>query len=110
MKYLTVNEQVLLIAILKLKDNAYPVTIRAEYIKMTKKSIVYGALYNSLEYLRKKGFVISRWGQPTPEKGGKRKVFFFLTEDGMQALQHTREFQQSIWNGVGDAVLGVKKN
>ena len=110
MSYLTVNEQVLLISILKLKDNAYPVTIRSEYIKMTKKSIVYGALYNSLEYLRKKGLVISQKGQPTPEKGGKRKVYFSLTDDGLNALQQTRQFHQSIWDGVEETALGVKKN
>ncbi len=110
MKYLTLNEEVLLIAILKLKDNAYPVSIRAEYIKMTQKSIVYGALYNSLAYLLKKGLVNSCKGHPTPEKGGKRKVYFSITEDGLKALQKTKEFQQSIWNGVEEIVLSVKNN
>lgn len=109
MKYLTVNEEILLIAILKLKDNAYPVSIRTEYNKMTQKSIVYGALYNSLEYLHKKGLVYSKKGEPSPEKGGKRKVYFSLTEDGMMALQQTKKFHQSIWNGVEEVVFGVKK-
>jgi len=100
MKYLTLNEEVLLIAIRKLGDNAYPVSIRDEVIKMTKKNVVYGALYNSLDYLLKKGLVNSRRGEPTPEKGGKSKVYFSLTPDGVKALQKTREFHESIWEGL----------
>jgi len=105
MKFLTLNEEVLLLAILKLSDNAYPVTIREEVIKMTKKKIVYGALYNSLDNLLKKDLVESRKGDPTPEKGGKSKIYFSLTQQGMMALQRNKEFHQFIWEGMEDLVL-----
>jgi PadR family transcriptional regulator, regulatory protein PadR len=105
MKYLTLNEEVLLIAILKLKNDAYPVTIRHEFIKMTNKSIVYGSLYNSLDYLLKKGLANSVKGSPTPEQGGKRKVYFTVTEDGIKALQQTKAFHQSMWNNLDEIVL-----
>lgn len=109
MKYLTLNEEVLLLAIWKLEDNAYPVTIRDEVIKMTGKNIVYGALYNSLDYLKKKGMVDSRKGDPTPEKGGKRKIFFSLTKEGIKSLQKTKEFHHSIWDGVKNLSINVKE-
>jgi DNA-binding PadR family transcriptional regulator len=105
MKFLTLNEEVLLLAILKLKDNAYPVTIREEVIKMTQKKIVYGALYNSLDNLLKKDLVVSRKGDPTPEKGGKSKIYFSLTQQGMMALQKNKEFHQFIWEGMEELVL-----
>ncbi|MFC1554847.1 PadR family transcriptional regulator [candidate division KSB1 bacterium] len=108
MKYLTLNEETLLITIWKLKDNAYPVAIRNEFIKMTGKSVVYGALYNSLDYLLKKGYVNSKKGAPTPEKGGKRKVFFSLSDQGIQALKATKEFHDSIWDGIKIMSFGVK--
>ncbi len=102
MKYLSINEKAILLAIWKLKDNAYPVTIRDEFIKMTQKMLVYGALYNSLDYLKKKGFVKSAKGIPTPEKGGKSKVYFSLTDEGINALHKTNEMHQSLWNNLTD--------
>ena len=100
MKYLTLNEEVLLLAIFKLKGNAYPVSIRDEVIRMTNKSVVYGALYNSLDYLLKKGYVRSEKGDPTPEKDGKSKVYFSLTGDGIKALERNKEFHSNIWEGI----------
>jgi DNA-binding PadR family transcriptional regulator len=100
MKYLTLNEEILLLAIWKLKDNAYPVSIREEVTKMTERNLVYGTLYRSLDYAVKKGLVVSRRGEPTPERGGKGKLFFNLTKEGIAALLSTRELQNSIWKGV----------
>ncbi len=102
MKFLSINEEAILLAIWKLKDNAYPVTIRDEFIIMTQKKLVYGALYNSLDYLKKKGYVNSEKGIPTPEKGGKRKVYFSLTNEGIKALHKTKEMHQSLWDNVTD--------
>ncbi|MFC1493144.1 PadR family transcriptional regulator [candidate division KSB1 bacterium] len=109
MKYLTLNEEALMLAIWKLKEDAYPVTIRDEFMKMTGKNVVYGALYNSLDYLLKKGMVDSRKGDPTPEKGGKRKVYFSLSKEGIEALHKTRELHASIWEGVQGLPSGVEE-
>jgi len=108
MKYLTLNEEVLLLAIWKLRNNAYPVSIREEVINMTSKKVVYGALYNSLDYLQKKKLVSSKKGEPTPEKGGKRKVYFSLTEEGIKALKMTKQFRRSIWDSIDDVKFGVE--
>ncbi len=100
MKYLTLNEEILLLAIWKLKDNAYPVSIREEIMKMTKRNPVYGTLYRSLEYALNKKLVVSRRGEPTAERGGKGKLFFSLTKAGITALLATRELQNSIWENI----------
>lgn len=105
MKYLTLNEEILLLAIWKLEDNAYPVSIREEVMKMTGRNLVYGTLYRSLEYALKKRLVVFRRGEPTAERGGKGKLFFSLTKEGMAALLTTRELQKSIWKDVNIASL-----
>ncbi|MCP4726574.1 MAG: PadR family transcriptional regulator [bacterium] len=110
MKYLTLNEEVLLLAILRLKDNAYPVSIREKVIEMTKKDVVYGTLYNSLDHLQKKGYISSEKGDPTPERGGKSKIYFNLTVSGLTTLKNTIEFHESIWKGVEELSANLKKN
>lgn len=108
MKYLTLNEEALLIVIRNLGDSAYPVKIREEFIRVSGKNVAYGALYNSLDYLLKKKYATSRKGDPTPEKGGKSKVFFTITEEGRRALKRTREYQNSLWDELDNAAIGTK--
>ena len=100
MNMLTLNEEVLLLAIWKLKDNAYPVSIRDEVMKMTNRNLVYGTLYRSLDYVQKKGYVTSKRGEPTAERGGKGKLFFNLTSGGINELLKARELHRSIWNDI----------
>jgi len=110
MKFLTLNEQILLLTIWKLGDNAYPVSIRDEVIKITKKNVVYGTLYNSLDYIVKKGYVKTRRGEPTSERGGKSKIYFSLTDDGISALQHSKKLYETLWQGAEGLVLSSKKS
>ena len=79
-------EQIVLLAILRLDDNAYGVTIRQEILLCTDRRIGPGALYNSLDRLEEKGMVISRFGDPTPQRGGRPKRFFAVTPDGLEAV------------------------
>ena len=100
MKKLTLNEQIFLIAIWHLKDEAYGVQIRKKIIEMTGSSILFGTLYNSLDYLVKKGYVVTHKGEPTAQRGGHNKVYYSLTEPGMVALEKARELQASLWAGI----------
>ena len=109
MKYLTLNEEILLLAIYKLKDNAYPVSIREEVIKMTKRNLVYGTLYRSLDYALKKKMVVSMRGEPTAERGGKGKLYFKLTKQGISALLTTKELHDSIWKKINVISLEERK-
>ncbi len=109
MNSLTLKEQVLLLAIWQLNDNAYPVSIREKVIESTGKNVVYGTLYNSLELLLKKGYVTSRKGEPTSERGGKSKIFFILTGEGISALQNSKQFYETLWLGIDTSALNSKK-
>ncbi len=106
MKYLTLNEEILLLTIWRLGEEAYGVTIRDLYISQTGNSIVMGTLYNSLDYLVKKGFVVTRKGEPTSERGGKRKVYYNITRPGLEALKNTRELHSTVWQGIPDTIFG----
>ena len=100
MKNLTLSEIIYLIAIWRLEDNAYGVTIRKQIAQMTGKNHTYGTLYSALDQLYKKGYVVKSAGPPTPERGGRSKIFYMLTQDGLKALKVSRELQKAIWKGI----------
>lgn len=102
MNILTLNEELLLTVISHLKDNAYGVTIMGKIRTVSPKKIVFGTLYNSLDKLVKKGYVVAAAGEPTPERGGRRKVYYTLTKKGRLALEKTREFHQTLWEWIPD--------
>jgi len=97
MNVLTLNEEMLLVAILSLGEHAYGVSIMEKIQKISDKTIVFGTLYNSLGQLANKGYVTATLGEPTPERGGKSKVFYKLTKKGLAALRETRELHLALW-------------
>ncbi|NIM89770.1 MAG: PadR family transcriptional regulator [Candidatus Aminicenantes bacterium] len=105
MKDLTLSELILLLAIWRLEDNAYGVTIRKQVAEMTNKTYAYGTIYSALEQLFTKGYVIKIVGPSTPERGGRSKVFYRLTPDGKKAMKAARQLQTSIWEGVPEFVI-----
>ena len=100
MKKLTLTEQIYMLAIWHLGENAYGVRIREKVIELTNKSIVFGTIYNNLEYLLKKGFVKSFKGDSGANRGGNTKVYYKLTETGKFKLQESRELQEALWAPV----------
>lgn len=105
MGLLTVNEEMLLVTIWSLKENAYGVTIMEKLRDVSGKKIVFGTLYNSLAKLARKGYVETVTGEPTPERGGKSKVYYHLTPRGKLALQQTRAFHLNLWKWLPDYAL-----
>lgn len=100
MKILSVNEQVFLIAIWWLKDEAYGVRIRDKIKEMTGKTFTFGTLYNTLDNLAKKGYVTSQAVQILKQAGGNKRVYYTITKSGLEALSKARELQQAIWKGI----------
>jgi DNA-binding PadR family transcriptional regulator len=100
MKELTISEEILLSAIWRLKEEAYGVSIRKKVAEVTKKNLIYGTLYNSLDQLVKKGYVTKTKGEPTRQRGGRSKIYYELTKPGIRALQAARELQNSIWEDL----------
>lgn len=78
-------EQLVLLAILRLGENAYGVTIRREISTRTKRETTPGALYTTLDRLEDKGLLRSSMGDPTPERGGRAKRIVTLTAPGKRA-------------------------
>ena len=100
MKNLSVNAQIFLIAIWWLKDEAYGVRIRDKITEMTGRTFTFGTLYNTLDYLAKKGYVTSRAVQILNQAGGNKRVYYTITKAGLEALREAREFQEAIWKGI----------
>ncbi len=106
MKELTKVEETVMIAIWRLKDDAYGVNIKSQIKNVTDREFVYGTLYSTLEQLVSKGYIRKTFGEPTPERGGKRKVFFSVTDPGIDSLKHSFEIRQAVWSGITVDTLG----
>ena len=102
MKYLTKSEEILLLAIWRLKDNAYGVSIRKQVLEITGEEMTYGTLYSSLDQLVKKGYVHKEIGEPTPERGGRRKIFYSILPKGYEALRQAQELTRTLWGDISD--------
>ena len=100
MKILSRPEELILIAVLHLKDDAYGVTIRNHIIRRTGVEWTIGAIYVPLNRLAKAGYLETSIGDPTPERGGKRKKFYSLTPRGAKALAFAKRINDSMWNGL----------
>ena len=100
MKLLTRAEEMILLSILKLKDNAYCVSIFDEIQRITQKKWTMGGIYIPLYRLEKNGYVKSHLGQPTAERGGKSKRFYSLTPKGLKSLEAIKKIELAMWEGL----------
>ncbi len=106
---LTKNEELVLLSIWKLEDNAYGVTIRENLKIITGKALNYGSLYNTLYLLVRRGFIESRESEPLSKKGGRRKVLYSMTREGKKALSKAQRMHKLAWDDVPDYAFGKKK-
>jgi len=102
LRLLTLSESILMLAIWRLKDNAYGVTIRKRIREVTGITYSYGTLYSALDQLTAKGYVVKTEGEPTPERGGRRKIYYALSQSGIDTLKKTRELHDAMWDGIND--------
>ena len=93
-------EQIVLLAILRLGDEAYGVTIRQEISACTGREPAPGALYTTLDRMEGKGLVRSWLGESTPQRGGRAKRYFALTKAGRTSLVSAQKAYQSLLNGL----------
>jgi len=99
-KLLTDFELMILLATLRLGDEAYAVLISREIEQTAGRPVLLGALYAALDRLHAMGFVSFRLGDPTPERGGRAKKFFRVTRSGLRAVKETRRALNALWTGV----------
>ncbi len=93
-------EHVVLVAILRLGEDAYAIPIREEIEKRTGRSVARGALYTALERLEGKRCLRSRMSAPLPERGGRSRRYFVVTPAGLAAIRTTRRSLLSLWQGL----------
>src|SRR5437899_9775278 len=98
--YLGEFEHIVLLAVLRLGDQAYGVTVRREIEARTRREVSIGAIYATLDRLETKGCVQSRVGDPTAERGGRSKRFFRVTAQGLSAVKHTHRVIRSLTEGL----------
>ena len=83
-------EELVLLALVRLRENAYGVTIRREIVNRTGRDYSFGAIYTTLDRLEAKEYISSRVGDPTPERGGRAKRYFEIKAPGARALNEAR--------------------
>jgi DNA-binding PadR family transcriptional regulator len=103
--YLGEFEHIVILALFRLEDRAYGVTVRQEIEARTGREVSIGAVYATLDRLQAKGYVKSRLGEPTPERGGRSKRFFRVTAKGVAAVNRTQRALRKMIHGL-DVVGG----
>jgi len=102
MRLLSRSEEIVLVAIWRLKDNAYGVSIRDLVSTLTGHEWTLGAVYVPLDKLTGKAFVYKNLSNPTAQRGGRSKCMYTLTEEGGQALHEIRQVQKALYHGIPD--------
>ncbi len=99
-QHLTDFELMILLAILRIGDDAYGVPIAREIEQTGKRTALLGAIYTALDRLEANGLVASTYGDPTPERGGRAKRFFTVTSKGLKAVKDTQRAFTALWSGI----------
>ena len=100
MHLLSRSEEIILLSIWRLQQDAYGLAVREEVSKATGKEWTVGSVYAPLHRLEKKGFIKSQEGEPEARRGGRRKVFYSLTKTGKRALIAVKEVHDAQWIGI----------
>lgn len=98
--YLGEFEELVLLALMRLGEDAYGVSIRQEIERRTGRDISIGSVYTTLDRLERKGYLRSRMGEPTAERGGRRKKHYALEPAGEQMLAGAWETRRSMTKGL----------
>lgn len=93
-------ELIVLLALLRLGDDAYGVPIARVIEEGTRREVAIGSVYAALERLEQKGLVSSSLGEPTPERGGRAKRYFRVTKAGLQQVRKARKALVALWQGL----------
>jgi len=105
MKILSRAEELVLLSVWKLQENAYGVTVRKYIIKSTGQDWSIGAIYVPLDRLKKWGYLEAVLGEPSSERGGRRKRYYNLTKKGLKALDHIKKVHETMWSSLPDLAL-----
>jgi DNA-binding PadR family transcriptional regulator len=99
-EYLGEFELTVMLALLRLGEGAYGVPIAREIEAISDREVGIASVYAALERLERKGFVNSRRGDPTPERGGRAKRFFRVTALGLRRVRKTQSALVRLWRDL----------
>jgi PadR family transcriptional regulator, regulatory protein PadR len=98
--YLGDFELMVLLALLRLGDDAYGVPISREIEEQSGREVALGTIYAALERLEEKDLVSSELGEPTQERGGRAKRYFHITKRGLHEVRNARKALINMWQGL----------
>lgn len=90
-------ELMVLLALLRLGDEAYGIPVARELRQIRGRDVALGSIYAALERLESKGLITSTLGEPTPERGGRARRYFHLTRSGLRQVEETRRALTRLW-------------
>jgi DNA-binding PadR family transcriptional regulator len=99
-KFMTRNEEIILLAILKLKGDAYGVSIRKQIYKDMGDKWSFASIYQPLDNLVRKKYVRRTKGDPAARRGGKSKFYYQVTPAGIQNLRKLKKAHEQVWAGI----------
>ena len=102
---LTRSEELILLAVSRLKDKAYSVEIRKNLKDITRRPWSFGAVYMPLDRLEQRGLLASHLADSTPERGGRSKRIYRPTKKGLEALADIRRIHEAAWKGLLQGML-----
>ncbi len=91
-------EELLLLLVGILEEDAYAFRIAEEFEKQTSRSVSIGAVHSTLNRMGEKGFLKSEMGEPSATRGGRRKRIYYITAIGKKALENSRDLRVSLWS------------
>lgn len=109
MDIITRLEEAILIAVWKLQDNAYGVTINKSVSGSFNKKYTMGALYYSLDQLLRKGYVEKTVKSIPKKTAGRSRTYYLLTKKGEKALQEARSYQEKLWKDIPEMTFNAEK-
>jgi DNA-binding PadR family transcriptional regulator len=98
--YLGSFELMVMLALIRLGENAYGVPISREIEARSGREVALGSVYATLERLEEKGLVSSDLGEPTAERGGRAKRYFRVTAKGLREVRQTQVALKKLWRGL----------
>ncbi|MDH4220140.1 MAG: PadR family transcriptional regulator [Candidatus Aminicenantes bacterium] len=109
MELLTKLEELVLIAVLRLKDKAYGISVFNYIVDLTGKEVSVSSVYFPLERLVRKGYLHTMKGEPSPQRGGMSKRYYKLTKAGVKALKENRSLHETVWKGVSEILKSTEE-
>ncbi len=101
-------EEVVMLTVGVLYDEAYGVSIKSEIESRLERSVSVGALQTALKRLEDKGYLKSREGESTYERVGRPKKYFQITALGKEAMQYTRQSREDLWKAIPEVAWNLK--